>query len=95
MRFIPFTKKIEVDAGYRAFYANERENYEIFVIDNGIKVIISNKGNPIDGLPTVKRYFKPILNLMTALEYAKSLGELDEIGYRSEGFALVTDPAIA
>lgn len=95
MKFTPFTKKIEVDAGYKAFYKNELERVEIFVIENGIKVIISKVNQSVTDLPMMKRYFKPYLNLMSALEYAKSLGEIDEDGYRNEGFVLVSDLSIA
>lgn len=95
MKFTPFTKKIEVDAGYKAFYKNELERVEIFVIENGIKVIISKVNQSVTDLSMMKRYFKPYLNLMSALEYAKSLGEIDEDGYRNEGFVLVSDLSIA
>ena len=95
MRFTPFTKRIEVDAGYRAFYTTEKEKFEVHVIENGIKVTIISKSSLINGLPVVRQYFKPILNLMTALEYAKSLGELNEGGYSAKGFVLVADLSIA
>jgi hypothetical protein len=95
MKFTPFTKKIEVDAGYKAFYKNEIEKVEVFVIDNGIKVIITKVNYSVSDLPVMKRYFKPYLNLMSALNYAKSLGEMNEDEYRNEGFVLVNDPSIA
>lgn len=95
MKFTPFTKKIEVDAGYKAFYKNEVEKVEVFVIDNGIKVIITKVNQSVSDLPVMKRYFKPYLNLMSALNYAKSLGEMTEDEYRNEGFVLVNDLTIA
>ncbi len=95
MKFTPFTKKIEVDAGYKAFYKNEIEKVEVFVIDNGIKVIITKVNHSVSDLPVMKRYFKPYLNLISALKYAKSLGEMNEDEYRNEGFILVNDLSIA
>lgn len=95
MKFTPFTKKIEVDAGYKAFYKNELEKVEVFVIENGIKVIITKVNQSASDLPVMKRYFKPYLNLMSALNYAKSLGEMNEDEYRNEGFVLVNDLPIA
>lgn len=95
MKFTPFTKKIEVDAGYKAFYKNELEKVEVFVIENGIKVIISKVNQSASDTPVMKRYFKPYLNLMSALNYAKSLGEMNEDEYRNEGFVLVNDLSIA
>ncbi len=95
MKFIPFTKKIEVDAGYKAFYKKNRDKFEVYVVENGIKVIVSKETQLKYELTAMKRYFKPYLNMMSALEYAKSLGEISEECYLAKGFVLVNDLSIA
>lgn len=88
MNLTPFTKKIEVDAGYKGFYKLGGEKFTLIVNENGIKLTIDSRTGVPNGTGELKELFKPTLGLFQAKKIAEELGELTCDEAIREGFIL-------
>lgn len=87
MKLTPYTKKVEIYAGYQGFYTCGREKVTITVEENGVGALIDTRsGRPGDkGL--LMKYFKPMASLQDAKKYVEleflelPSFQLEEIGF--------------
>lgn len=85
----PFTKKIEVDAGYKGFYKAGNEKCTVTVNEFGIKLVSDTRTGIPNGTGIVKQLFKPMLNIYEAKKYAETMPELKASEVFELGFFLV------
>lgn len=85
----PFTKKIEVDAGYKGFYRAGNEKCTVTVNEFGIKLVSDSRTGIPNGTGIVKQLFKPMLNIYEAKKYAETMPELKASEVFELGFFLV------
>jgi hypothetical protein len=89
MILTPFTKKIEIDAGFKGFYKIENERCTVTVNEHGIKLVSDNRTGIPNGTGVVKHLFKPMLNVYEAKKYAETMPELKASEALKQGFSLV------
>lgn len=89
MNLSPFTKKIEVDAGYKGFYRAGNEKCTVTVNEFGIKLVSDSRTGIPNGTGMVKQLFKPMLNIYEAKKYAETMPELNACEAFKWGFFLV------
>lgn len=87
----PFTKKIEVDAGYKGFYKVGNEKCTVTVNEFGIKLVSDSRTGIPNGTGVVKQLFKPMLNLYEAKKYADTMPAVGADGAIRSGFCLVAE----
>ena len=85
----PFTKKIEVEAGYRGFYKVGNEKCTVTVNEFGIKLVSDIQIEIPNGTRVVKQLFKPMLNIYEAKKYAERMPQINACEALNEGFCLV------
>lgn len=85
----PFTKKIEVEAGYKGFYKAGNEKCTVTVNEFGIKLVSDTRTGVPNGTGVVKQLFKPMLSLYEAKKYAETMPELKACEAFKQGFCLV------
>lgn len=86
MKLVPFTKRVEIEAGYRGFYRLGTSKYTITVEENGIGILIDQRtGHPLDRGEIV-RLFKPMISLWAGRKYVESMGEMTITGLQKAGF---------
>lgn len=85
----PFTKKVEVDAGYKGFYKAGSEKCTVTVNEFGIKLVSDTRTGIPNGTGVVKRLFKPMLNIYEAKKYAETMPLVGADEALLSGFCLV------
>lgn len=89
MNLSPFTKKIEVEAGYKGFYRAGNEKCTVTVNEFGIKLVSDSRTGIPNRTGMVKQLFKPMLNIYEAKKYAETMPELNAYEAFKWGFILV------
>jgi len=88
MNLTPYTKKIEIDAGYKGFYKLGTEKFTVIVNENGIKLTIDNRTGVPNGTGELKELFKPTLGMYQAKKIAEQMNEITYEEAINQGFVL-------
>jgi hypothetical protein len=91
----PFTKKIEVDAGFKGFYRAGNEKCTVTVSEYGIKLVFDGRAVIPNGTDVVKQLFKPMLNIYEAKKYAERMPAISSDQALLYGFYVVTECSIS
>ena len=87
----PFTKKIEVEAGYKGFYKVGSERCTVTVNEFGIKLVSDSRTGIPNGTGVVKQLFKPMLNIYEGKRYAETMPLVGAEEAVLNGFCLVAE----
>ena len=90
MNLTPYTKKIEVDAGYKAFYKIGLDKFTVIVNENGIKLTVDNRTGVPNGTGELMELFKPTLGMYQAKVLAEQMKEINYEEAIHLGFVLTS-----
>jgi len=88
MNLTPFTRKIEIDAGFKGFYKIGNEKCTVTVNDFGIQIVFDTRTGIPSQVGVLRKLFKPISGMGKARVYADKMPQLTFQQALLEGFVL-------